>query len=145
MGKRAVNDIEPPELLAVLKKIENRGVIDIAKRALQTTGQIFRYAIANGIGKRDIMADLKGALQTRRKTNYSKLKEDELPEFLKKLENYDGETLTKLALKLLILTFTRTGEIIGAKWEEIDFKKKEWHIPEERMKMRQKHIVPLGF
>jgi integrase len=143
LGKRPINEIEPPELLAILKKIENRGAIDIAKRAKQTTGQIFRYAIANGIAKRDITADLKDALQTRKKKHFNRLEEKELPEFLQKLENYHGEQSTKLALKLLILTILRTGEIIGAKWEEIDFDKKEWHIPKERMKAGRKHIVPL--
>ena len=143
LGKRPINEIEPPELLAVLKKIENRGAIDIAKRAKQTAGQIFRYAIANGIAKRDITADLKDALQTRKKKHFNRLEEKELPEFLQKLENYHGDILTKLALKLLILTILRTGEIIGAKWEEIDFDKNEWHIPKERMKARRKHIVPL--
>jgi integrase len=143
LGKRPINEIEPPELLAVLKKIENRGAIDIAKRAKQTTGQIFRYAIANGIANRDITSDLKDALQTRKKKHFNRLEEKELPEFLQKLENYHGEQSTKLALKLLIHTMLRTGEIIGAKWEEIDFDKKEWHIPKERMKARRKHIVPL--
>lgn len=143
LGKRPINEIEPPELLAVLKKIENRGAIDIAKRAKQTTGQIFRYAIANGIAKRDITADLKDALQTRKKKHFNRLEEKELPEFLQKLENYHGDILTKLALKLLIQTILRTGEIIGARWQEIDFDKNEWHIPKERMKARRKHIVPL--
>jgi len=67
-----------------------------------------------------------------------------LPEFLSKLEKYDGETQTKLALKFLILTFVRSGEVRGAKWSEINFDKKEWRIPAERMKMRDPHIVPLS-
>ncbi|NCP62051.1 MAG: tyrosine-type recombinase/integrase [Alphaproteobacteria bacterium] len=144
LGFKAVQDITAPELLAALKKIESRGAVDIAKRALQTTGQVFRYAIATGRAERDISSDLKGALKTRKKENYSYLEARELPDFLSKLENYDGELQTKLAFKLLLLTFVRTGELRGAKWEEIDLEKNEWRIPAERMKMRTPHIVPLS-
>jgi integrase len=144
LGSRAINEIKAPELLAVLRAIETRGAIDIAHRALQTCGQIFRYAVATGRAERDITGDLRGALQTRRKENYSRLEAKELPEFFEKLEKYDGELQTKLALKFLLFTFVRTGEVRGARWEEIGFEKKEWRIPAERMKMRDLHIVPLS-
>lgn len=144
LGSRPISEIKTPELLHALQKIEKRGAIDIAHRALQTCGQIFRFAIATGRANRDLSADLKGALTSKKKTNYSRLEENEIPEFLAKLENYDGELQTKLALKFLILTFVRTKELRGARWDEINFDTKEWHIPAERMKMRQKHIVPLS-
>jgi integrase len=144
IGFRPIDQINAPELLATIQKIEKRGAIDIAHRALQTSGQVFRYAIATGRAKRDISADLKGALTVKKTTHHAKLEEDQLPEFLKRLENYDGESQTKLAFKFLILTFVRTIELLGAKWEEINFDNKEWHIPPERMKMKQKHIVPLS-
>ena len=144
LGFKAIDSIKAPELLAVLRAIEARGAIDIAHRALQTCGQIFRYAIATGKAKRDISADLRGALKTRKKENYARLAANELSEFMQKLETYDGDAQTKLALKFLILTFVRTGEVRGAKWSEIDFEKKEWRIPAERMKMRDPHIVPLS-
>lgn len=144
IGSRPINQITAPELLQALQKIEKRGAIDIAHRALQTCGQIFRFAIATGKATRDLSADLRGALTTRKKENYAHLKESELPEFLQKLENYDGEYQTKLALKFLILTLTRTSEVRESVWEEFNFDTKEWHIPAPRMKMRQKHIVPLS-
>jgi integrase len=144
LGSKPINEIKAPELLAALRLIEAREAIDVAHRALQTCGQIFRYAIATGKAERDITTDLRGALKTRKKENYSHLKANELPEFLDKLEKYDGDLQTKLAFKLLMLTFTRTGEIRGARWQEIDFEKKEWRIPGERMKMRELHIVPLS-
>ncbi len=128
LGCRAIESIKAPELLAVLKIIEARGAIDIAHRALQTCGQIFRYAIATGKAERDVAADLRGALKTRRKENYARLDANELAEFMQKLEGYDGEEQTKLALKFLILTFVRTGEVRGAKWSEIDFDKCEWRL-----------------
>lgn len=144
LGFKAIQDIKAPELLAVLKKIEERGAIDIAHRALQTTGQIFRYAVATGKAERDISSDLRGALKTRKKENHAHLEEKELPEFLSKLETDHGSLQTILAFKLLILTFVRTGELRKARWEEIDFEKREWRIPAERMKMREPHIVPLS-
>ncbi len=144
IGSRPISKITPPELRAVIAKIEKRGAIDIAHRALQTSSQIFRFAIATGRAQRDIATDLRGTLTTRKQKNYARLEERELPEFLEKLENYDGELQTKLALKLLILTFVRTGELRGARWEEINFNTAEWRIPAERMKMKEKHIVPLS-
>jgi integrase len=144
IGFRPIHEISAPELLSALRQIENRGAIDIAHRALQTTGQVFRYAIATGRAERDISADLRGALKTHRASHYARLEAKELPEFFAKLEEYDGDLQTKLALKLLVFTFVRTGELRGAKWEEIDLDKAEWRIPPERMKMRDPHIVPLS-
>ena len=140
IGERPIAEITTPELLNVLQKIEKRGAIDIAHRALQTCGQIFRFGIATGVANRDLSSDLKGALTTRKKTNYARLQENEVPEFLNKLEKYDGELQTKLALKFLMLTFVRTNELRGARWDEFNFETNEWHIPAPRMKMRQKHI-----
>jgi integrase len=144
LGYRPIKDITAPDLLNVLRSIEKRGAVDIAKRILQTSGQIFRYAIATGRAERDISADLKGALQTRKKENFAHLEESEMPEFLSKLENYDGDLQTKLAFKFLVLTFVRTTELRGATWDEINFEKKEWRIPKERMKMNELHVVPLS-
>lgn len=144
LGHKSISEIKAPELLRVLRIIESRGAIDIAHRTLQICGQIFRYGIVTGRNDRDIAADLKGALKTRKQENYSRLEEQELPEFLEKLENYDGDLQTKLALKLTLLTFVRTGEARGARWEEFDFDKKEWRIPATRMKMGEAHIVPLS-
>lgn len=144
LGTRPINEIVAPELLSALRKIELRGAIDITHRAKQTCGQIFRYAVAIGKCDRNIASDLTGALKTRKKTNHACLEAKEIPEFLAKLELYEGDLQTKLALKLTLLTFVRTGEMRGAKWDEFDLSKKEWRIPAERMKMRNQHIVPLS-
>jgi len=144
LGSRPINEITPPGLLRTLKAIESRDAIDLAHRAHQTCGQIFRFAVAIGKADRDISLDLRGALKVRKKENHARLEAKELPEFLKKLEDYEGELQTKLAMKLLILTFVRSGELRGARWDEIDLVKKEWRIPAERMKMRDPHIVPLS-
>lgn len=143
LGNTPIDKITPPELLAVLRKIEAKGHLHTAHRMQQTASQIFRYAVASGKTERDVAVDLRGALTPSKKTNYASLSETDLPEFLAMLEQYDGEQQTQTAMKLLIHTFVRTGELRGAKWEEINFDKAEWRIPAERMKMREQHIVPL--
>lgn len=143
LGGCRIRDITTMELLATLKAIEARGAIDIAHRARSYCGQIFRYAIATGRGERDISADLKGALRTRNPKSHARLEEKELPDFLRNLERYDGEEQTQTALLLLIHTFVRTTELRGARWEELDFDKGIWTIPASRMKMKEKHIVPM--
>lgn len=144
LGKKPITDISAPELLMVLREIEKRGAIELAQRALQTCGQVFMYAIASCRAERNPAADLKGALKTPVKNNYSYLNAEELPDFLKAMEAYHGSLQVKLALKFLIITLSRTIEVRGALWSEIDFDKKEWRIPAERMKMRKPHIVPLS-
>jgi integrase len=144
LGDRPVSEITAPELLSVLRVVENTGALDLAMRLLQASGQIFRYAIATGRADRNPAADLRGALKPPVHKHQAHLKEDELPEYLQKLEAYDGSLQTKLALKFLLLTFVRTGELRGAEWSEINLDKAEWRIPAERMKMRDPHIVPLS-
>ena len=87
---------------------------------------------------------MKGVLKTRKVEHRSAISQGELPDFLKKLDSYSGYPITKLALRLIVLTFVRTGELRGARWEEFDVEQGEWRIPAERMKMRSPHIVPLS-
>ena len=147
VGARPIKDIKPVEILTAVQRIEDRGSYDLAHRVMQSCSQIFKYAVATSRAERDITADLKGALKPAKSKGLAHLKERDLPDFLKKLEVYDSEfgggTLTKLAFKLLVLTFVRSGEIRGAKWNEIDFEKEQWRIPADRMKMKEIHIVPL--
>jgi len=146
LGARPVDSITAPQLLAMAKGIESRGALDIAKRALQTCGQIMRYAVAHGLIERNPAADVRpsDALKPRQKENYARLAIKDVPELLRKIEAYPGSPYTRLAMKLMALTFVRTGELIGARWDEIDLEAAEWRIPAERMKMRTPHIVPLA-
>jgi len=146
IGRKPVTELTAPMLLMAIKKIESRGALDIAKRALTTCNQIMRYAVAHGLAERNPAADIKPSdvLKPTKKTNYARLDQKELPELLRKIDEYDGQPLTKLALQLMAFTFVRTSELIGARWEEIDLDKKQWRIPAERMKMKTPHIVPLS-
>ena len=146
LGSRPVDTITAPQLLAMAKRIESRGAVDIAKRSLQTCGQIMRFAVAHGLIERNPGADVRpsDALKPREKENYARLDAREMPELLRKIEAYAGTPYTRLAMKLMALTFVRTGELIGARWAEFDLEAAEWRIPPERMKMRTPHIVPLA-
>ncbi|MBP7308033.1 MAG: tyrosine-type recombinase/integrase [Polaromonas sp.] len=146
IGARPVAQIESPELVTMLKSIEARGVSDVAKRALQTSGQVFRYAIAHGLAKRNPAADIKPSdiLKPVAKRNLARIDGKDLPELLRKIEAYQGTPITRLAMKLMALTFVRTSELIGARWAEFDLEAGRWEIPKERMKMKTPHIVPLA-
>ena len=146
LGARPISDIEAPELVAMVKAIEARGAGDLAKRAMQNVGQIFRYAIAHGYAKRNPASEIRPAdvLRPTHKTNLARIDAKELPALLRSIEVYQGTHVTRLALKLMALTFVRTSELIGAKWAEFDIEAARWDIPAERMKMRDPHIVPLA-
>ncbi len=146
IGARPVSEIQAPELVAMLKAIEARGVNDVAKRAHQTSSQVFRYAIAHGLATRNPAADIKPSdvLGARQKTNLARVDGKELPDLLRHIDAYQGSAVTRLAIKLMAMTFVRTSELIGARWAEIDLEAERWDIPAERMKMKTPHIVPLS-
>jgi len=146
LGARPIAEIEAPELVTMTKAIEQRGARDIAKRALETTGQVFRYAIAHGHTRRNPASEIRPSdiLKSMHKVNYARVDAKELPQLLKAIEVYKGTPVTRLAIKLMSMTFVRTSELIGAKWAEFDMENARWDIPSERMKMRTPHIVPLA-
>lgn len=148
LGLRPINEIEPPELLKVIRAVEARGAVVLAGRLLQVCGQVFRFAVASGRAVRDPSQDLRGALRSPGVAKHrSALKAAELPEFLKALANYQGDRQTVLALRLVMHTAVRTGEARFAVWSEfegLDGAEPLWRIPAERMKMRAGHLVPLS-
>ena len=146
LGALPIAEISAPLLLAAVRRIEDRGARDLAHRVLQVAGQVFRYGIATGRCERDLSRDLKGALAPHTKRNQAAVTPDELPALLRAIDGYEtiGDRQTMLALRLLALTFVRTGELIGSTWDEIDLDGAAWIIPAERMKMRSEHVVPLS-
>lgn len=145
IGSRPIAEIEPTELLSVLRRIEDRNLLNTAHRVQAYCGQIFRYAIATGRAKRDIAADLKGALPPVAVTNQKAITDPkELVGLLRAMDGYKGSFVVKSAMYLGALTAVRPGELRQAEWTEIDFEAAEWNIPEEKMKMGKPHIVPLS-
>lgn len=147
LGQRPISEIEPTELLACVRLIEQRDAPEMARRVLQMASAIFRYGVATGRCPRDPATDLRGALKPpgppKRR---SALKPGELGPFMRLLSAYEGDVQTRLALELVVHTFVRTSEVRFALWrefEELDGERPLWRIPAGRMKMRRDHLVPL--
>lgn len=145
IGMYPISTIEAPQLLNMIRIIEQRGSYDLAHRVLGVCGQVFRYGISTGRCTRDPSGDLRGALTPHKKKNQAAVKPEELPELLRAIATYEriGDRQTQLALQLLALTFVRTNELIGALWEEFDLTNALWIVPATRMKMKNEHVVPL--
>lgn len=146
IGALPVAKITAPMLLALAKKVEARGANDLARRAFQVAGQVLRYAVAHGLATQNVAAQVKpgDALKPKQERHFARLDAREMPELLNKIEVYAGYPRTRLALKLMTLTFLRTTELIQAQWSEIDVPAKLWRVPAGRMKMRTDHLVPLS-
>lgn len=145
IGSQAIDSITPPEVLKVLRQIENRGSLEIARKVLQRTNAVFRYAIQTGRATYNPAADMQGVLKAKTVEHLPALFDKELSQLLKDItSNQKIHTTTKLALQFTAVTACRSGEVRKAHWSEIDLEINEWHIPAERMKMRRAHIVPLS-
>ncbi len=145
IGSKTVHLVSAPELLALLRKIEARGVKDIPHIVRSISSSVFRYAIATGRAERDPAADLKGALAPRVRRNLpSQTTPEAVGHLMIAIDNYPGTFVVRSALQLMALTFCRTGELRNAEWREIDFEDGLWRIPAERMKMSRDHLIPLS-
>jgi integrase len=146
LGGRPLASIKPVEIMAAVQKIEARGASDQAARVLQRVKSIYRWAATHGRIESNPMLDLVPAeiLKPREVTHRAALADRDLPAFLAKLAAYEGDPTTVNALRLLMLTATRPGEVRGARWDEFDQEAAVWVIPAERMKMRTEHRVPLS-
>ena len=144
IGFIPIKKITVQNLINTIRKIEDRGILAEARKTRGVVSQVFKYAIAIKKAEHNLISDTTGAYKQPEVKHYACFSEKELKDFLKNFDNFKGTPITKLALKFLILTFVRSGELRGARWEEFDFEKNEWRIPAERMKMKELHIVPLS-
>ncbi len=146
IGNIPIKNITPMLLLNALKQIEKQGVYETTKRLRQYCSQVFKYAVITGRAERDVAADIIGAFKHKKVEHHAALNIVDLPAFLRKLERNDARLYfeTRIAIKLMLLTFVRTSELLKAKWNEFNIDNKTWIIPAERMKMRKAHTVPLS-
>lgn len=145
IGDRPVGEIEAPDLLAVLKRIEARGANETAHRIKARCGQVFRYAVAHGLLTRDPSADLRGALAPIVSKSHAAVTDPaQVADLLRALDGYAGQFTTRCALRLAPLVFARPGELRHMEWAELDLDSGEWRIPAHKMKMREAHVVPLS-
>lgn len=144
IGGLPIKDLKTPAVYEVLRKIEARQAPTRAILARQIIGSVFDLAIMTHRADYDIVAPLRRKIARRVVEHRKHLKDNDLPDFLRKLHDYSGHQTTSIALRLLLLTAVRPGELCGAPWSEFDLERAEWCIPKERMKMHEEHIVPLS-
>lgn len=145
-GQKFVDSVMAAEIRDLMLAIEKRDARDVAKRAHESVGQVFRFAIARGIATRNPAAEFKprDILAEAKGENFARVDQNELPELLARMDTYNGDALTRLAMKLMAYTFVRTSELIEAPWTEFDLDGARWTIPPARMKMNTPHVVPLA-
>ena len=143
LANKRINQIQAPEILQIIKKIEARGSLEIAKRTLSRCGMVMKYAIAHGYRYDNPAGNLVYALKNKRVKNLVSLTASEMPEFLRKIRAYPSDAQTHHANILIMLTGVRVSELLQARWEEFDLEGRKWDIPEERMNNRLSHRVPL--
>ena len=151
LGSRRIGDIEPIELLAVVRRVEERGALDVAHRVLTTARQVWRYAVSTGRAARDVSADIKGALKPHHGKHFAAITDPvKLGMLIRVIRGYQGGPIVRAALQLAPMLFQRPGELRGAAWDEFDLDAALWTIPAARLKRRVEgkrtgdpHIVPL--
>lgn len=153
LGPKGLHEITPPDVLEVIRRIEERGALDISRRAKQGIGQVFQFAIASGLASSDPTAHLRGALKSRPRVKHmSRVPIEELPRLLETLRNYEQagarrSTVTQDAVMFALLTWVRSKELrfaLKREFERLDDDTPVWRIPAERMKMGREHLVPLA-
>lgn len=145
IGDRPISEIKAPEVLSVLRKLEERGVLKCAQRVRTICSQAFRYAIAIGKTERDPAADLRGALAVPKKNHFAAVTDPKaVGLLLRAIDNLSGTHIVKSAMQLAPLVFVRPGELRHAEWDEINFEEEIWSIPADKMKMKIPHLVPLS-
>lgn len=151
IGTRPIGELTPPEILVLLRRVEERGVIETAHRVREVCGQVFRFAVAEGTATSDPTRDLKDALRKPLTKHMAAIVEPEkLGALLRAIQGYQGSAIVRTALRLMPTLMVRPGELRFAKWSEIDLDKGEWWIPAQRMKREihgklhgEPHFVPL--
>jgi integrase len=144
IGSRPVSEIDAPEMLKLLRRIEERGAHETAHRTKQRCSQIFRYAIAIGCATNDPTAALRGALSPVVSTSRAAITDPlKMGELLRAIDGYSGSFVVRCAMQFAPLVFVRPGELRKAEWSEFDLEAAIWRIPAGKMKMREEHIVSL--
>lgn len=144
IGALPIAEITIPDVVRVVEKIARRGTVETAKRMKQLISQTFRYGAQRGLCQHNPAADLRDVLPSTPDRHHPCIPVAELPDLLNAMNASGADRLTTLAMNFLALTFVRTGELIGARWDEIEWARQEWHIPASRMKMKRAHVVPLS-
>ncbi|EAV1381995.1 tyrosine-type recombinase/integrase, partial [Salmonella enterica subsp. enterica serovar Alachua] len=144
IGGMEINEIEPMQILEVIRRFEDRGAMERANKARRRCGEVFRYAIVTGRAKYNPAPDLADAMKGYRKKNYPFLPADQIPAFNKALAGFSGSIVSKIATQVLQYTVLRTKELRSMQWSNVDFETRTITIAEEVMKGRRPHLVPMS-
>ncbi|WP_309750482.1 integrase arm-type DNA-binding domain-containing protein [Novosphingobium sp.] len=145
IGRLAIGEIEPADVLTAIRRIEGKGKLESARRSLQLAGAVFRYAVATARLASDPTRDLRGALTAPTVTHYGAITDArKVGQLLRAIDDYEGSGITKLALQIAPHVYVRPGELRHAEWSEFDLDGALWIIPAGKMKMRKAHHVPLS-
>jgi integrase len=145
LGSRPIAEIEPAELLAVLKKIERKGKRETARRTRALASRVFRFGVATARCKTDPASLLGDALSAPIVRHHAAILDPKLlGDFLRAIDAYSGGPIVRIAMQLAPHLFLRPGELRQGLWQEIDWDNKIWNVPAERMKRRRPHSVPLS-
>ncbi len=144
IGKLPIRSVTAAHLLEIVRRVEGRGATTVALLIRQWSSAIFRYAVVTLRADNDPAAALRGAVERSKTVHHRPLSRAQIVRFMDALERYGGYRTTVIALRLMLLTFVRTVELRKARWSEFDLVEAQWRIPEDRMKMREPHIVPLS-
>lgn len=143
VGRKPIAELDAPTLLAAVQRIEKRGALETAHRAMQNCSQVLRYAVATGRATRDITVDLRGALPPVKETHHAAVTEPaQVAPMLRAFDDYSGSNIVKAALRLAPLVFVRPGELRKALWADIDLEAAEWRYLVT--KTQTPHVVPLS-
>ncbi|WP_318365577.1 tyrosine-type recombinase/integrase [Enterobacter sp.] len=144
IGEMDIQDIEPMQILEVIRRFEERGAMERANKARRRCGEVFRYAIVTGRAKYNPAPDLADAMKGYRKQNYPFLPADQVPAFNKALSGFSGSIVSKVATEVLQYTALRTKELRSMQWANVDFATRTITIDAEVMKGRRIHLVPMS-
>ena len=156
IGNKQIKELNTPQLLAPIKRVDKAGNYDTASRLQQRVTSIMRFAVQSGLIDYNPAQELAGALSVKKTRHRPALHLEQLPDLLQRIEKHQGRVLTQYAIRFALLTFVRSSEMRFARWSEIDFDQALWTIPAERepiegvryshrgSKMRTTHLVPLS-
>lgn len=144
LGRKDIRKITPPEVLSVLKKLAAVDKYGALRHTKLIISQVFKFAAAEGIVMYDPCSVLNGAISRPPVEHFASFRNpSDIKRLLEKMDTYQAKQ-TRLAALYLLYSMCRIGEQRFAEWSEIDWQRKEWRIPPEKMKKRRAHIVPLS-
>jgi integrase len=144
IGDRPLAEIEKEDVLTACRRAQDRGSQYTAECIRRYIGTVFEYANRRSITDRNPARAVRGVIAVPQTRELPALTAKEIRELVKAIRAAGGRASTRIALELLLLTFTRKSELIRATWDEIDLEEAEWRVPAQRMKMREAHVIPLS-